>query len=126
MLALDWRSRIAIALVTALALAVAQRREGQGGPRWFAPGHPLVRLGRISYSLFLIHFPVLLLVNGVASQFAPMTPWGDAAALLGTFALSIGAAAILYRWVESRPATWPVVLVLFAALLASGTLVGLG
>lgn len=124
MLALDWRSRIAIALVTALALAVAQRREGQGSGGWFTPDDPFVRLGRISYSLFLIHFPVLLLVNGVASRFAPMAPWADAAALLGTFALSIAAAWLLYRWVESRPATWPMVMALFAGLLACGALVG--
>jgi hypothetical protein len=36
--------------------------------------------------------------------------------------LSIAAAALLYRWVESRPVTWPRVLALFAALLACGAM----
>lgn len=122
-LALDWRSRIAIALVTALAVAVVQHREGLAHAAWPRIGAPLIRLGRISYSLFLIHFPVLLLVSAVVSHLLPATPWIDLLALLATFALSIAAALLLYRWVESRPATWRAVLGLFAALIACGLLV---
>ena len=122
-LALDWRSRIAIALVTALAVAVVQRRGGLAPAAWPRLGAPLVRLGRISYSLFLIHFPVLLLVSAVVTQLLPATPWIDLLGLLATFALSIAAASLLYRWVESRPATWRAVLALFAGLLACGLLV---
>lgn len=117
-LALDWRSRIATALVTALLLAVAQRRGGLA----FAAWPPLVRLGRISYSLFLIHFPVLLLVSAAVARLMPAEPWVDLFGLLATFALSVAAAVLLYRWVESRPATWRGVLVLFAGLLACGAL----
>jgi peptidoglycan/LPS O-acetylase OafA/YrhL len=124
-LALDWRSRIAIALVTALAVAVIQHRNGLKPAAWPAIGEPLVRLGRISYSLFLIHFPVLLLVSAVVSHFLPATPWIDLMGLLATFALSIVAAVLLYRWVESRPATWRAVLGLFAGLLACGVIVSL-
>jgi len=83
-------------------------------------GEPLVRLGRISYSLFLIHFPVLLLVSAVVSRLIPATPWIDLLGLLVTFALSIAAALLLYHCVESRPATWRAVLGLFAGLLACG------
>ncbi|OUL99022.1 acyltransferase [Variovorax sp. JS1663] len=115
-LALEWRSRIAIALVTALLLAVAQRREHLSLAAW----PPLVGLGRISYSLFLIHFPVLLLVSAVVERLAPDRPWIDLFGLLLTFVLSVLAAVALYRWVESRPATWRGVLALFAALLACG------
>jgi len=53
----------------------------------------------------------------------PATPWIDLTGLLATFALSIAAASLLYRWVESRPATWRAVLGLFAGLLACGLLV---
>jgi len=122
-LALDWRSRIAIALVTALAVAVVQHRDGLAPAAWPRIGAPLVRLGRISYSLFLIHFPVLLLVSAAMSRLLPATPWIDLMGLLATFALSIAAASLLYRWVESRPATWRAVLGLFGALLACGLLV---
>lgn len=117
-LALDWRSRIATALVTALLLAVVQRRRGLTLAAW----PPLVRLGRISYSLFLIHFPVLLLVSTAMARLAPPGPWVSLFGLLATFALSIAAAVLLYRWVESRPATWRGVLALFAGLLACGVL----
>jgi peptidoglycan/LPS O-acetylase OafA/YrhL len=124
-LALDWRSRIATALVTALAVAVVQHLDGLSPAGWPAVGEPLVRLGRISYSLFLIHFPVLLLVSAVVSRLLPATPWIDMMGLLATLALSIVAAMLLYRWVESRPATWRAVLGLFAGLLACGAIVSL-
>jgi peptidoglycan/LPS O-acetylase OafA/YrhL len=117
-LALDWRSRIATALVTALLLAAAQRRGGLTLAAWV----PLVRLGRISYSLFLIHFPVLLLVSAVVARLTPAGPWVGLFGLLATFVLSIAAAGLLYRWVESRPATWRGVLALFAGLLACGAM----
>jgi peptidoglycan/LPS O-acetylase OafA/YrhL len=117
-LALDWRSRIATALVTALLLVAAQRRGNLALGAW----PPLLRLGRISYSLFLIHFPVLLLVSAVVARLAPVGPWTGLLGLVAAFALSIAAAALLYRWVESRPVTWPRVLALFAALLACGAM----
>ena len=82
-----------------------------------------MRLGRISYSLFLIHFPVLLLVSAVVSHFMPDTPWIDLMGLALTVALSIAAAMLLHRWVESRPATWRAVLGLFAGLLVCGLIV---
>lgn len=124
-LAVEWRSRIAIALVTALAVAVIQHFDGLKPAAWPSVGEPLVRLGRISYSLFLIHFPVLLLVSAVVSHFLPDTPWIDLMGLLATVALSITAATLLYRWVESRRATWRAVLGLFAGLLACGAIVSL-
>lgn len=121
-LALDWRSRIATALVTALAVVVIQRLDGLAPSAWPHAGEPLVRLGRISYSLFLIHFPVLLLVSAAVSHGAPVTPWVGMAGLLATGVLSIGAAVVLYRFVESRPATWRRLLGLFAGLLVCGVL----
>ncbi|GAA4343853.1 acyltransferase [Variovorax defluvii] len=117
-LALEWRSRIAIALVTALSMALAERHERLSMGVW----PPLVGLGRISYSLFLIHFPVLLLVSAVIERLAPDGPWIDLFGLLLTFVLSILAAVALYRWVESRPADWRGLLALFAVLMACGML----
>jgi peptidoglycan/LPS O-acetylase OafA/YrhL len=122
-LALDWRSRIATALVTALAVAIVQRLDGLTPAAWPSFGEPLVRLGRISYSLFLIHFPVLLLVSAAVTRLGPAGPWVGMLGLLATFVLSIAAAALLYRWVESRPASWRAVLGLFAGLLVCGAIV---
>jgi peptidoglycan/LPS O-acetylase OafA/YrhL len=122
-LAIDWRSRIATALVTALLLAVAQRRQWLSPPHWPTAAVPLQRLGRMSYSLFLIHFPVLLAMNAAVANAGPHGAWFDAAGLVATFALSVASAALLYRWVEARPASWRAVFTLFAALLVSGIVV---
>ena len=122
-LALEWRSRIATALVTALLIAVAQRRQWLSPPRWPLAAVALQRLGRMSYSLFLIHFPVLLAVNAAVVRLGPHAPWVDGLGMLATFGLSIAAAALLYRWVETRPASWRAVAALFAGLLISGIVV---
>ncbi len=122
-LAIDWRSRIALALASALLIAIAQRRgwlELAGRPGF---AMPLQRLGRISYSLFLIHFPVLLATNAMMARMAPHPGWIDALGLATTFALSVAAAHLLYRKVEARPASWRAVAALFTALLVSGVLV---
>lgn len=122
-LAIDWRSRVAIALVSALLIAVAQRQDWLSMVRWPNAAMPLQRLGRISYSLFLIHFPVLLATNAAVAQLGPHAAWIDALGMAATFALSVAAALVLYRWVEVRPPSWRSVAGLFAALLVSGMLV---
>jgi peptidoglycan/LPS O-acetylase OafA/YrhL len=123
---LDWRSRIAIALVTALALAVAQRRRWLSAGAWAGRGAAaLLGIGRIAYSLFLIHFPVILLVSGVFAHLGPVPPWVGALGMLATFGLSLAAAALLYRWVETRPASWGALLALFATLLLCGAIASL-
>jgi peptidoglycan/LPS O-acetylase OafA/YrhL len=122
-LAIDWRSRIAIALVSALLIAVAQRKGWLSLAGRPDAAMPLQRLGRISYSLFLIHFPVLLATNAAVEQLGPHAAWIDAIGMAVTFGLSIAAALVLYRWVEVRPASWRAVTGLFAALVVSGMLV---
>ena len=122
-LAIDWRSRIAIALVSALLIAVAQRQDWLSLASRPNAAMPLQRLGRISYSLFLIHFPVLLATNALVAQLGPHDAWIDALGMAVTFGLSVATALVLYRWVEVRPASWRSVAGLFAALLVSGMLV---
>jgi len=84
---------------------------------------PLQQLGRISYSLFLIHFPVLLAVNSVVARLGPHGAWVDLLGMVATFCLSVGAAVLLYRGVEARPVSLRRVCTLFAALLVSGLIV---
>ncbi len=122
-LALDWRSRIAVALLTALMIAVTQRSTAAAPAIWPQLARPLVYLGRISYSLFLIHFPVLLLVSAALGRFVAPGPWMGMLGLAAAFALSVAAAALVYRWVECRPASWRSVLALFAGLLLCGAVV---
>ena len=124
-LALDWRSRIAVALVTALAIVLADHRHWLAPTRWPTLALPLLQVGRISYALFLIHFPVILAVNAVVDYWTPQSAWIDALGLLAALVLSVAAAVVLYRQVESRPASWRLVLGLFAGLLACGAIVAI-
>jgi peptidoglycan/LPS O-acetylase OafA/YrhL len=97
-LAFDFRIRIAVALVTALMLVAAYR----GGGRLFSNRRfALVGfLGRISYSVFLVHFPVCLIVNAAFARFSPPEPLLQAAGVLFAWAASVAAGALFYRWVE--------------------------
>ena len=121
-LAIDWRSRIAVALVAALAIAVAQRWQWLRPTGCPALWQPLVQLGEMSYSLFLIHFPVILLVNTVVQRWWPDQAWPALWGMGFTVALSLAAGLLLYRQVEMRAASWKAVLTLFAGLLACGAL----
>ena len=85
-------------------------------------GAVLVRLGRISYSLFLVHFPVLLLVSAAAVRWWPVGAWFDVAGLAAAFGLSLLAAIAMHRWVEQRAPGWRLTLSLFGGLLACGLL----
>lgn len=99
-LLLDFRGRIALALVVALGLVWLQT---SAWPRPWREPRWLVRLGQMSYSVFLIHFPVCLLVNAVVSFFWPTQLVANALGMLVAFVLSLLAGALLYRLVESRP-----------------------
>ena len=97
-LALDFRSRIALALVMAGFIAWAAQHH------WIrdrAAPAPLLWLGRISYSVFLVHFGVCLVVNAGFTRFAPATTGWQGAGMLVAWAVSVLAGAIFYRLVEA-------------------------
>jgi len=73
-LALDYRGRVAVALVTALFLVFALRSARVQSWSEAASWAPLVRLGQMSYSVFLVHFAVCLLVNAVVGTLWPEAP----------------------------------------------------
>ena len=100
-LLIEFRSRIATAVAVALCLGAAT-----AWPRLQAQFHSATRLrslGQMSYSVFLIHFPVCLLVNAVVHELWPQQPWVNLLGMLVAFCLSLGAGAWLYRHVEARP-----------------------
>lgn len=102
-LLVDFRSRIAVALLTALALGIARRG---GFMESWPKGKMLAYLGKISYSVFLVHFPVVLVINAVFSRIAPHSPAINAVGIAVAWAASIAVGAAFYRAVESRSAYW--------------------
>ncbi len=98
----DFRLRIVLALGIALLLAVGRRLGFLG--RW-PENRGLAFLGGISYSIFLVHFPVLLLVNAAYAQFATASPASVIFGLFFALTASLGLAALFYRWIESPPAS---------------------
>ena len=120
-LTLEWRDRIALAWAAALALAVCSAvhwPEAWRRARWA----PLAWVGQRSYSIFLIHFAVCLLVNAVWSALWPSGIAVNALGMLVAMACSVGAGALLYRGVESRQLSWMRLLSWQAGVLSVGAL----
>ena len=101
-LVLDFRGRLALAMAVALLLVWLQSRWQSGRTKHGLRLRWLEQIGLMSYSIFLIHFPVCVLVNAVVSYFWPAQLLANAAGLLAAFALSLLAGAALYRGVEAR------------------------
>ncbi|MYM68301.1 acyltransferase family protein [Pseudoduganella sp. FT55W] len=96
-LALEFRSRIALAAVVACVLFLFGRtRISADGRAWRA----INGMGKISYSVFLIHFPVCLLVNAVFTRFVEPDPLLQAFGMLVAWGFSLAAGAAFHRWVE--------------------------
>ena len=119
-LALDWRGRIAVALVTALCLVAALRAPRVRG---WAGVAPLVRVGQMSYSVFLIHFAVCLVVNALASRLWPASPGLNALGMLAAFGLSVAAGRWLYLRVERHLPTWATAVRWQVGLMGTGMFV---
>lgn len=99
-LAVDFRVRIAVAFAVACLLLLLGREK----PALFT-GHlsRLVQvLARTSYSVFLVHFPVCLIVNAVFTRFAPELPHLQFVGVVFGWAASLTAGAAFHRWIE-RP-----------------------
>lgn len=97
----DFRERIAVALAVALWLGVAQR----GGWLTAWPRGPWAALvgyfGRISYSVFLVHFPICLVANACFGTLGPRAPSWQAAGMVGAWLASNLAGAWFHRYVET-------------------------
>jgi peptidoglycan/LPS O-acetylase OafA/YrhL len=99
-LMLDFRLRIVIALITAAVLML-----GIGRPPLRLPAglSALIHwLGAISYSVFLVHYPICMLVNAIVVRI-----WGAAAVpsaigLAVAWALSLLAGQLFHPFIEQR------------------------
>lgn len=102
-LALDFRSRIALALATAFVLVFAARVKVW--PRWLDNDF-VVYGGRISFAIFLVHFPVCLVVNGLFVRFLPHQVAVQAVGMLCAWGLSLACGILFHRYVEVPLQTW--------------------
>lgn len=118
-LTIEFRTRIAVAGGAMLLLGVAQHFDFLHSkliPGW------LIYLGRASYSIFLIHFPVLLIVNAAFFKFLPHHPSIQLAGLLLALSLSVGAGIAISSWLEVRPVSNRVRLLLPVGFITCGVL----
>ena len=123
-LLLEFRLRIAVALATALILGLG-RRNGLL-ERW-PDSESIAFLAKISYSLFLVHFPIYLVINAIFTKLAIDSSHAALFGMLLTWSLSVLAATLFHRWVESTKGTQRIVeaLRLIVAITSSLSLVAL-
>ncbi len=96
----EFRARIAVAALTALLLGfgrlVLVRREIR-----------LVHyLGGTSFALFLVHFPLYLMVAALFQALQLATPAWDAIGLVVTWLASMAGAHLFHRWIELPYGRW--------------------
>lgn len=97
-LAVDFRLRIVVALATSLALGATHRSRAIGRGLLV---RPFAFLGAFSYSVFLVHFPVCLVVGVLFGRIFPHSPIANAAGMLVAWCLSNAAGVLFHRYVEN-------------------------
>ena len=101
-LLIDYRIRIAVALMVAVLLAIASHTGWL--ERW--PESALIAwLGKISYAVFLVHYPVCLAINALFEHFLPHAPAIQLGGMMLAWAASLACGALFYRQVECRAQT---------------------
>lgn len=90
------------AWATALVIFVLARR----GLMDRSPSRLLLYLGGISYSLYLVHLPLIDVVMGAAYKVTGSSLPGALVAIVLTGALAVGLAHLMRRWVETPAMRW--------------------
>lgn len=100
------RWRIVTAWSVACLLVWAPAAWFQAGTPRTAPWQRGVQwLSTVSYSVFLIHYGVGLVVNARVVSAWPDALWANTLGMLAALVLSVLCGALLYRWVERQPPT---------------------
>jgi peptidoglycan/LPS O-acetylase OafA/YrhL len=96
-LAVCFRAEVAIGIIAGITLYCAGH---SGGIHDWLPIRSLRYLGRISYSLFLIHYPSGWLVTNIGCRVTGDNPYAAVFWLALALVGSVGAAHLLYTFVE--------------------------
>jgi peptidoglycan/LPS O-acetylase OafA/YrhL len=97
---LEWRWRLAVAMLVGWLLLSLQLNFAT---RWPANA-AVLWLGKISYSLFLVHFPALVFIAAIWTRHDWTSPEAASLGLFVAFALSLALAAAFHRWIEAPSA----------------------
>lgn len=101
---LSWRLdphwRLATALFVAALLARAPHTWLQAPSSHALWVRAVQWLSQRSYSIFVIHFAVSLVVNAVVTFWWPEQLWPNGLGMLASWALSLGAGAVVFRQIE--------------------------
>ncbi len=98
-LELDFRIRIAVAAVVMCVLFLFGRTKLKACA---SRGWAVVNYAaKISYSIFLVHFPVCLVVNAAFTRFAPEEAHWQLAGVVTAWMTSVAAGAAFCRWIEA-------------------------
>ena len=107
---LEWRERLALAAALAAILWLWQRTRTSFSVSATARSGRVLGvlhyLSRISYAVFLLHFPVCLVVNAAFTEFVPSQPWPQAAGMLLAWSCSVAVGALFHHVAEAPVMRW--------------------
>lgn len=104
---IDFRLRLAVALATAVGIIVLVRWVGTapqaaGGGARLRVERAVSWLGQSAYSLFLVHFPLAVVINALYLRFFPGQLTAAVIGMLVAWLGSLPLAWLMWRMVESR------------------------
>ncbi len=100
-LTMEFRPRLIVSLASCGVIGLAVRIGGL-----WNPPRILIWLGKISYSLFVSHYLVITLTMHFLDGWMAESPWRAWVVMMFGFLLSLAAAELLYRLVESPFQNW--------------------
>jgi peptidoglycan/LPS O-acetylase OafA/YrhL len=95
----EFRERLLIALLMAFLLFSSYQSAWSQSKLW---NNPLKKIGEMSYSIFLVHFPVSLVISGIWVQFYPSDPWMNVFGMGLSALMSLLLAIPFYRFIEKN------------------------
>lgn len=98
-LLINFRERLLIALCVGTLLCWAQKYQKMNHPMF---QNWLAQIGKMSYSVFLIHYPVSLLISAAWMKLFPLDPFIQLLGMFTSILASIAAGFIFYQLVEQK------------------------